>query len=101
MKIKPGVIVDGIHPQMLRASAIVDEIYKEFGQHDVTMTSCKDGKHKADSLHYEGRACDYRKKDVTAGQYVLILHAIRQKLEPLQYDVIDEETHLHIEYEGE
>lgn len=98
MKIKPGVSLEGIKSQMLRACAIVDEIYIRISGHEVTLTSALDGKHKADSFHYLGLACDYRTRDVSQAEKVLILARLKEEL-LAPYEVYDEGDHFHIEFD--
>ena len=98
MKIKEGVIIDGIKPPMLRACAIVDEVFLKHTGHEATLTSGRDGKHSDKSLHYDGLADDYRTRDVPENILVLIYNEVRSKLPP-PYEVIREETHMHIEYD--
>jgi len=98
MRIKPGANLDGISAAMLHACAVIDEIYIRIAGHEVTLTSGKDGKHSDRSLHYEGNADDFRKRDVSPNDYILILAEVKRKLGK-DYDVIDEATHMHVEYD--
>lgn len=97
MNLKPGVILDGISTEMLHACSVVNSVFQYHGL-TCTMTSGLDGKHKDDSLHYKGRAGDFRTRDVPQNLLPLVVNNIRQKLGP-DYDVILEDTHLHIEYD--
>jgi len=97
MKFKQGVIMEGVSPEMLIASGEIEKIYRRNGL-DCTITSCKDGKHKDDSLHYEGNACDFRTRDIPANLVPLIVDQVKRKLGP-DFDVILEATHLHVEYD--
>ena len=98
MRIKPGANLDGISTAMLHACAVIDEIYIRIAKHEVTITSVKDGKHMHQSKHDDGNAGDFRKRDISPNDYILILAEVKRKLGK-DYDVIDETTHMHIEYD--
>lgn len=99
MKLKDETVkIDGLQAPMLRACAVVDEAFLRHARHEVTMTSAKDGKHSDESLHYKGLAGDFRTRDVTPNELVLIFAEVRAKLPP-PYEVIDEKTHMHVEHD--
>jgi hypothetical protein len=99
MKVKDSTVsVDGLQAPMLHACAVVDDIYLEIARHEVTLTSAKDGKHSDESLHYRGLACDFRNRDVTQDEFILIHAQVKIKL-PAPYQIVIEKTHMHIEYD--
>jgi hypothetical protein len=100
MKLKPGIIMDGIQPPMLRACAIIDEIYMRIARHEVTLTSLKDTDpgRVEDTLHNSGLAGDFRTRDVTPSERVLILDVMRWALSP-PYEIYDEGDHFHVEHD--
>ena len=67
MRIKPGVSIAGIRPEMLLGLYIVDPIIESFGQETV-VTSAVDGKHGKGSRHYIGLAADLRTWALTTPQ---------------------------------
>jgi hypothetical protein len=98
MKIKPGVKIGLLKPQMVFALVIVDHIFwHEYGYRAV-LTSGNDGKHKDTSLHYKGYAVDIRRSDIERED----IHSIHEDMvEALgkEFDVVLESTHWHIEYQ--
>ena len=69
----------------------------------VTVTSLKDGKHSANSLHYSGLAVDIRSKHLTQEESRKVFFALKNDLGP-DYDVLlenegKENEHLHVEYD--
>jgi len=73
----------------------VDSVLHTFNLHAV-VTSGLDGSHGEKSLHFQGRALDFRVNDWKST--VEILAQIRKELGP-DYDVIFEGNHVHIEYD--
>ena len=59
---------------------------------DLYITSLREGNHSHGSLHYEGNAFDIRKPQK------MDLFDIRELLGD-DYDIVDEATHIHIEYD--
>lgn len=62
------------------------------------ITSAFDGKHRDDSLHYTGRALDFRSWHVP---FVALPDLVAQLREDLarDFDVVLEKDHIHIEYD--
>ena len=99
MKLKPGVRLEGLSPQMALAALIVQSCYDSAS---CTITSANDGQHSEKSLHYSGNALDFRTKDYFGDKRMLV-NAVRKALGP-EFDVVfeDEGTpneHLHVEYD--
>ncbi len=97
LKLKPGVRLTGIRPELLLAVMTAEGAYSKAG-HDLVVTSCVDSKHKAGSLHYAGAAADLRTRDVPADAVQTIIAEIRDAL-GADFDVVLEQDHLHIEYQ--
>lgn len=97
MQLKDSVIPTSLKPETLLAIIIVAEVYKLYG-HTLTITSIADGKHSRQSLHYVGYAFDCRTKMLGGDEVYDIAEEIRQRL-TTDYDVVVEDTHLHIEYQ--
>ena len=96
LRCKDGVTLTGIAPEIAVAIQIVDGVYRDYGE-TLVITSVTDGQHSYASLHYVGHAFDCRvvtDRDVWGE----IPQAIRERL-TAEYDVVDETTHLHIEYQ--
>lgn len=99
---KDGVKLIGLHAAMLIAVHIVQEEFARYGL-DTVITSGNDSTHSTKSLHYKGRAFDFRTRHavgVISGIYL----AIKKRLTPIGFDVLYENPgganqHLHIEYD--
>ena len=70
--------------------------FVEGDEYIMTITSAKDGKHSVNSLHYEGKAIDIRSRDMHNSSRVC--YFLRMSLGK-DYDIINEKTHIHIEYD--
>ena len=97
MKLNPNVDVSGVSPEICLAMTVVSWVYWSYCER-ITVTSCKDGNHSRSSLHYTGDAIDLRIKDMTKPMAKAISDEIRESL-GLQYDVVLEKTHIHIEFQ--
>lgn len=110
MKYKDDVIVSmtkmvGNNPVHLSASrevmdamSIADELSLKISGKEIVVTSLLDGVHSKNSLHYTGNAFDMRVWIYTEKQKQSLLYQLKKKL-GINYDIIDEETHLHIEWD--
>lgn len=101
MKLKAGIKLGGLVPQMALGAFIVAEVYYGHGA-SCTVTSANDSKHGTDSLHYQGRALDFRTKDF-AGDKQALLAELKEALGE-NYDVVLEDAdgpnqHIHVEYQ--
>lgn len=113
MPVKKGVTIGKLTPQMALAYADVKHIYFEYG-FPCTITSGDDGTHSAHSLHYKGRALDFRTsvvKDQAVREHLrdgvfeeLNGFPYADRFEPENaphklFDVVLHSTHLHVEYD--
>ena len=101
MKLKTGVKLKDLSPQMVLGANIIDRVYMEHS-HNPTVTSCNDGKHSETSLHYSGNALDWRTKDFYGDKQALV-YAIKDALGS-NFDVVLEalgtdNEHIHTEYQ--
>jgi hypothetical protein len=94
MLLKLGVSIERLCDPMRRALSVVEDIWKELGQNEPVVTSTYEGTHMPASLHYVNRAADFR-KPIDANAAVARL---KSKLGQ-DYDVVLEQTHIHIEYD--
>lgn len=62
------------------------------------ITSGIDGKHMQNSKHYTGHAFDFRTKYINLDTLKSIVAELKARLGP-DFDVIDEGTHLHVEWD--
>ena len=96
-KLKPGVRLAGIRPEILVAVMAAERAYNRAG-YELVVTSCADSKHSRGSLHYAGAAVDLRTRGVPADVIQAIVAEIRESL-GADFDVVLEDTHLHVEYQ--
>ena len=92
MLIKPGVSIKNLKRECRRALSQLEAAYPDF-----VITSADEGTHGASSLHYADLAIDIRRK-YPASWRQIDADRVRRILGP-NFDVIDEGTHLHIEYD--
>lgn len=99
MKLKTGVTMTGLKPQMRHALITADQVWENNGQ-ELVVTSALDGEHSAGSWHYYGYALDLRTRyfDNKTKQkvFVELCHNIGE-----HYLVIMEPTHIHVQYTGD
>ncbi len=95
MQLGQNVRIQGIRPELLLALMIVSNLCNARAS-TVVITAVLNGMHMRNSLHYTGAAVD-----LVLGLGVnqaLWVAELRKRLS-LIYDVIDEEDHIHIEYQ--
>lgn len=83
-------------PELEKAIQAVDSILHAYGLHAV-ITSGNDGMHMADSCHYRNKALDFR---IHHWPDVKEMAVRIQGHLGSRYDVVVEDDHLHVEYEG-
>ena len=102
IKLKAGVDMCGIRPELSLALVICDQTYENNGVYEMVITSLKDGTHKSGSYHYSGWAADIRSKNIGSTESKnIMLETLRSALGP-QWEVIFEslgkpQEHFHIE----
>lgn len=94
MKIKDGVIMQGLHPIMRQVLKVADRIWQELGE-ELVVTSALDGEHSPGSWHYYGCALDFRTHYFTDHEkekaFVLLTEAFPDST------VVLHTTHIHIQ----
>lgn len=96
--IKLGVDLRGLAPQMAIAYVIAMQVYQAQAGVPCVITSGSDGTHGPNSLHYKGKALDFRTNTLRAEQVHPVYLALKAAL-GAQFDVVLEATHLHVEYD--
>ena len=101
MRLKNGVSIRGIKPEMVLALTIAAKVYERYGL-TLTITAVTDGKHRPGSLHYVGLAADLRLPGSPADPTPPTskeLVANLQKALGSEFDVVLEADHIHVEYQ--
>ena len=101
MKLKYGIKLAGLSSQMALGAFVVSDVFERL-RAECTITSANDSTHSAHSLHYEGRAMDFRTHDFT-GDKAALLAAVKEALGE-NFDCVFEAAgtqneHLHVEYD--
>jgi hypothetical protein len=99
IRIKDGVDLAGLAPEMVVALIVADQVYEQHNSTwDVTITSARDSRHSAGSKHYVGMALDLRTSaaGISASTAAAIAREMKEALGS-QFDVIDEGDHIHVE----
>ncbi len=100
-KLKPGVSVNGLKPEMNVAIQAVSDLFGIDG-YDVIITSGVDGVHSRTSLHYVGYALDFRTRHIPRGRTLQYVQKLKQHLGS-EFDVLFESSkeseHMHIEFQ--
>lgn len=93
---KKGVSLKGMQPEALIG---IDGCLDMFHEADLamTLTSCRDGVHGKYSHHFKGLAWDIRVWDLT-GRIDWMCKKIQNHIGP-DYQIINEENHIHAEYD--
>lgn len=96
MRIKQGVRVFGIRPELVLALVVVDRRFEQHGL-ELVLTSGVEGEHKRASLHYTGNAGDLRRPSLQS----LAEQLVAECKEALgdDFDVVLEGDHIHVEFQ--
>jgi len=95
MKIKEGVILNGLQPIMRLALYEADKVWLDLDK-ELVVTSGLDSTHSAGSKHYSGNALDFRTRYFTKGECEIAYRELKTKL-GVAFKVIWEKTHIHVE----
>lgn len=103
IKLNEPIVWHRFDPKFYKALDIIDKVFIEIEGHEAIMTSGRDGKHMAGSLHYIGRAADFRlpgafrrrNKEVERFS-IMAVSKLRARLGS-SFDVVLEKDHIHIE----
>jgi conjugal transfer mating pair stabilization protein TraG len=103
LRVKPGVRLHGVRPEMVFAATVVDVAYDRIRVPECWITSGIDGVHSEGSAHYDGRALDFRAKTVPVESRKGLAELIREAL-GADFDVVLEDgatdyAHLHVEFQ--
>jgi hypothetical protein len=103
-----SLITAGLCPEMHYALGVASALKHRLFGLDTVVTALLDGTHNPGSLHPLGKAADLRTRDLTPGDAVSWMWAIKAELEPMGFDVVPEgagdtlattAAHIHIEFQ--
>jgi hypothetical protein len=101
MKLKKGVKITNLTPQMVLAIRIVESVYQRLEPwYDLTITSVDEGQHGPRTLHGKGLAVDFRTKDFNGNKYKLqneVKAALGDDFDVVLEDMHGPQEHLHVE----
>ena len=98
MKLKAGVNIVGIQPELMIGLMAAETVYTKLG-FELVVTSVLDGTHSETSLHYSGNAADLRTRDFPPLMGQTARDMIAKAL-PNDFDVILEGDHIHLEFQA-
>ena len=94
MLIKTGVDISRLRPEIRKRLNAINKLYESVSE-ELVITSTYEGSHSSGSLHYANLAIDIRRpKDERTK-----IHDGLRKILKYDYDVVFEETHIHIEFD--
>lgn len=96
MRFKRGVVLYAMDPIVEQAMDRIDDVHRQMVGRDAIVTSARDGEHSENSLHYEGRALDFRTRDLSPELKHRLATALQAELGDA-YDVVSEPSHIHVE----
>lgn len=95
MLLKLGVDISRLVRPMRLALSKIDDVYRNHTNQEAVCTSTYDGTHSVGSLHYAHAACDFRRPIHSTS---IVVQDLKIILSP-DFDVVLEETHIHVEYD--
>ena len=98
LRLKEGVKIKGLQPEMVLAAQIVEGVYASYNNAECVITSVRDGIHNTHSFHYVGYAIDFRTRHIPGGWLHKLERDIKRALGS-EFDVVLEKTHLHVEFD--
>ena len=104
MKIKPGVSVQGLRPEICLAFYVAGPIWQRYRAEAVITSGTEHtGGHKHKSAHWRGDAIDLRVKNIAHGNRARAAELLKEAL-GTQYDVLHEGIdepweHVHVEFD--
>ena len=93
-----GTTLTGLSDEIAKQEDKVDSVFNKLADRDAILTFTTNGVHSAKSLHYKGDAIDIRTRDLSPEQITSAKEMLQKKLGS-DYDVINEGTHIHVEYD--
>ncbi len=97
VRMKRGVVMMGRHPCLFRMIDAAKAAYFPLNK-DVVITSGFEGTHSIKSLHYQGKALDFRTRHLDDAERVEVMDKLKTGLGK-QYDCVFEGDHFHVEFD--
>ena len=94
MKIKEGVIIQGLSIRMRPVLIAASKIWEELGE-ELVITCALDGDHSPGSLHYYGLAVDLRTRYFSEYEAQKAFTRLTEELP--DYVIVLEESHIHVQ----
>ena len=96
MKVKEGVSLLNLQPQIVFAMQVADGVYSEYGYEMVITCVWREG--GKSSLHPYGYAFDIRSNNIDNSSVSAVWHKLAQNLGN-EFDVVLERDHIHVEWD--
>ncbi len=97
IRIKPGVRIEGIRPEIIMAINVAEALYTLHNT-ELVINKVTDRPHSPGSLHYIGQAVDLRISDLSRGEVGAIATELRIAL-GRQFNVVVKSDHIHVEFQ--
>jgi len=97
MKIKRGVRVHGMRPELMLVAIAAEPIWRKYHA-ELVITSALEGAHRRSSYHYSGSAVDLRTRDFSEENKERAADELRSSLGD-DYVVILEHDHIHVHFQ--
>lgn len=97
MKIKSGVDIKGIQPEIVVGLIVSNDVYRS-ATAEFRLTSALEGVHMVGSKHGIGQAIDIGIRDLSSDKVLNMFAALKLNLGE-QFNVVLESDHIHIEFD--
>lgn len=102
MRLKRGVKLNGMSPQILLAIVIAAPIFSKYQKRELVITSVTDSKHGRGSKHFIGNAVDLRTRTLDKAPSQANARLVTNDLVVAlgaEFDVVLEKDHIHVEWD--
>jgi len=98
-QLKKGVDIRFLRQEIVRYLPNIEGIFHVRAPGiPLVITSGAEGKHGENSKHYRNGAVDIRKRQLNPAQLIKIKNDLKKLLGD-DFDIVEESTHIHIEYD--
>lgn len=98
LRLKEGVSLRGVQPEMTIGIQVIDGFFERNGIDELWITSCVDGKHSRSSLHYVGYAVDIRIWAIQKDRLQWFVSELSREMGN-EFDCALEPDHIHVEFQ--